>query len=138
MVELGTVGCLLILMLLFAFPTDAVGSEDKMKGPHARVHRPQQPREFPTSSTELVFLKTIRFYQKWISPTGGVNRCGFRPSCSVYGYTAIQTQGPLVGVLMTADRLTRCNLFKKPGADYYLLPEGRLYDPVSMNLPTAK
>jgi hypothetical protein len=34
---------------------------------------------------------------------------------------------------MTADRLTRCNIFKVPGPEYHLLPDGRLLDPVSAN-----
>jgi putative membrane protein insertion efficiency factor len=129
---------LFALWWTFLFPFCASGSEDKMKGPHAEVHRSKPPQEDSTSGVAMVFLESIRFYQKWISPIGGGNRCGFRPSCSVYGYSAIKTQGPLVGVMMTADRLTRCNLWKRPGADYFLLPGGRLYDPVSNNLLSEK
>jgi hypothetical protein len=39
---------------------------------------------------------------------------------------------------MTADRLTRCNIWKEPGPDYFLLPNGRLYDPISNNLLVEK
>jgi len=104
-----------------------------MKGPHVGSRPPSSTQELPTSCIEIALLESIRFYQKWISPIGG-DRCGFRPSCSRYGYAAIQTRGPLVGLMMTGDRLTRCNIWKSPGPDYLLLPIGRLYDPPSKNL----
>ena len=104
-----------------------------MKGPHADTRQSSSTREPPTSCVQVAFLESIKFYQKWISPIGG-DRCGFRPSCSRYGYAAVATQGPLVGLMMTGDRLTRCNIWKKPGPDYLLLPNGRLYDPPSNNL----
>lgn len=133
MVTKGGAICLLLLFAAFAFP-DAVGaSEVGMKGPRIRSHQ-LQPQEDPTSSVEVAFLQTIRLYQKWLSPIGGRDRCGFRPSCSAYSTMAIKEQGPLVGLLMTADRLTRCHIWKKPGADYPLLPSGKLYDPPSKNL----
>ena len=75
----------------------------------------------------------IRFYRNVISPTQG-ERCGFYPSCSTFGMHAVERYGSLRGVMMTADRLTRCNFFKEPGSDYLLRPDGRLYDPVTANL----
>lgn len=104
-----------------------------MKGPPAlHGHKPSAASS-PTSCVQIAFIESIRVYQKWISPIGG-DRCGFRPSCSRYGYAAITSQGPVVGLMMTGDRLMRCNIWKKPGADYYLLPNGRLFDPLSDNL----
>ncbi len=106
-----------------------------MKGPRKKVPYQQNvDRAVETSCVKLVFLGAIRLYQNRVSSTGGTDRCGFRPSCSAYGYTAIEEEGPLIGLLMTADRLTRCNLFKGPGPDYTLLPNGKLYDPPSKNL----
>lgn len=115
--------------------SSALASDLAMKGPRKRVlYHQNVDRAVETSCVKLVFLGAIRFYQKRISSTGGPDRCGFRPSCSAYGYTAIEEEGPLIGLLMTADRLTRCNLFKGPGPDYTLLPNGKLYDPPSKNL----
>ena len=111
----------------------AWGSEAQMKGPHARPQFPAPPHQDEASSVKIVFLQSIRFYQKWISPIGG-DRCGFRPTCSRYGYAAIEEEGPVVGLMMTSDRLTRCNIWKKPGPDYILLPNGKLFDPVAKNL----
>jgi hypothetical protein len=86
-----------------------------------------------TSAVRIVLIGAIKFYQKRISPISEP-RCGFHPSCSAYGLQAVREQGPLQGVIMTGDRLTRCNIFKRPGPDYVLLPTGLLFDPVFRNL----
>lgn len=112
----------------------AFGSDLAMKGPREKAPDRRVSREIETSSLKLALLGTIRVYQKRVSSSGGPDRCGFRPSCSHYGYSAIEEEGPLIGLLMTADRLTRCNIFKEPGPDYTLLPNGKLYDPPSKNL----
>lgn len=88
------------------------------------------------SPLKLMMVGAITFYRSFISPTQGP-RCGFYPSCSTFGLQAVRDYGPLRGALMTADRLTRCNLLKAPGHDYYLLPDGKLFDPVSSNLLKA-
>jgi putative membrane protein insertion efficiency factor len=108
------------------------GSDFTMKGPREELRVPEKAYGPETSSVRVAINGLIGFYQIFISPAGGPDRCGFRPSCSHYGYQAIQEQGPVVGVMMTADRLTRCNIFERPG--YTRLPNGKLYDPVSNNL----
>jgi putative membrane protein insertion efficiency factor len=127
----------LTVFCTLGFAICADGSEVKMKGPNARSGQSAALNESETSSVRIAFLQSIRFYQKWISPIGG-ERCGFRPSCSAYGYGAIEQQGPIVGIMMTADRLMRCNIWKEPGPDYTLLPNGKLYDPLSKNLLSEK
>ena len=111
----------------------AESSKPSMKGPRTAIRQTSSMPEIPTSCMQIAFQDTITFYQHWISPIGG-NRCGFRPSCSRYGYTAVSTQGPVLGLMMTGDRLMRCNIWKSPGPDYFLLPNGRLFDPISKNL----
>ena len=123
--------------LSLGYGIDAGAAEGLMKGPHVNALQSPAYRDPPTSCVQVAFLETIKFYQKQISPIGG-DRCGFRPSCSRYGYSAVTTQGPFVGLMMTGDRLIRCNIWKKPGPDYYLLPYGRLYDPLSSNLLVDK
>jgi len=115
----------------------ACASEAAMRGPNVHSGQPLPTQEISASCFAIAFLESIKLYQKWISPIGG-ERCGFRPSCSRYGYASIMTQGPIVGLLMTGDRLTRCNIWKRPGPDYLLLPNGRLYDPPSNNLLLEK
>ncbi len=119
--------CLLLL------PPGTPRSQAGMKGPAAPAHGPIRDREPETSSVKLVFLGAIELFQKRISPIEGP-RCGFSPSCSAFGHQSVREHGPVRGVMMTADRLMRCNLFKEPGPDYPLLPDGRLFDPPSKNL----
>ncbi|OPL18364.1 MAG: hypothetical protein AVO35_05835 [Candidatus Aegiribacteria sp. MLS_C] len=45
-------------------------------------------------------------------------RCGFEPSCSVYGQEAIALHGPVLGVMVALERWTRCNSSALK-ADYY-------------------
>jgi len=109
------------------------GSPYTMKGP-PRSAPPSPADQFqPVSAPKKVLLKAIDFYRSFISPTQGA-RCGFYPSCSTFGLHAVQHYGVVQGGMMTADRLTRCNIFKQSGPDYYLRPDGRLYDPVQANL----
>jgi putative membrane protein insertion efficiency factor len=63
-----------------------------------------------------IFLTTITFYQKWISPAFPA-RCKYYPSCSSYAATAISNYG-LRGVVMSIWRLLRCNPWSHGGVDY--------------------
>lgn len=86
-----------------------------------------------SSTLRSALLGSVRFFQKWISPIDGP-RCSFSPTCSQFGYEAVHDQGPFLGVVMTADRLMRCNHWTEPGPDYVRLPNGALHDPVAKNL----
>jgi putative membrane protein insertion efficiency factor len=125
-----------ILGTLFLLCTiiPAYASDFMMKGPPITESRAEVGEETETSSVRIALLGLIKFYQSRISSQGGPDRCGFRPSCSHYGYEAIKEQGPALGIVMIGDRQTRCNIFKKPGPDYPLLPNGKLFDPISNNL----
>ena len=68
---------------------------------------------------KYVALGLIRFYQKAISPLTPPS-CRFQPTCSQYGYEAIQKYGFFRGSWMTMKRIGRCHPF------YH----GSLYDPV--------
>lgn len=129
---------LLAAFCLPGFDAPASGSDFMMKGPETEPRGPGASGPIETSSVQIALLGMIKLYQHYVSPIGGVDRCGFRPSCSHYGYAAIQEQGPLIGLMMIGDRQTRCTIFKEPGPDYTLLPNGKLYDPVSKNLLFAK
>ena len=58
----------------------------------------------------------IKFYQKNISPCKRT-RCPYFPSCSAYGMEAIEKRGPIVGSVLAAWRILRCNPFSKGGYD---------------------
>lgn len=61
-------------------------------------------------------LALIRFYQRAISPTLPA-ACRFQPTCSHYGYEAIQRHGLLRGGWLTLRRLARCHPFHAGGYD---------------------
>lgn len=117
--------------LLFAAPAPCPASG--MNGPGEGTQRRFAPSPGPeTSTVRILLLRAVDLYRKHVSPIDGP-RCGFAPSCSSFARQAVGEYGAMRGVMMTADRLTRCNIFKEPGPDYHLLPDGRLLDPVSAN-----
>lgn len=63
-----------------------------------------------------LLLKSIRFYQKYISGLKST-KCPYFPSCSQYGYEAIEKYGPIKGSLLAIWRILRCNPFSKGGYD---------------------
>jgi putative membrane protein insertion efficiency factor len=58
----------------------------------------------------------IRGYQRRVSPLLPP-ACRFVPSCSEYGYQAIEKYGIIRGGAMAAWRVMRCNPFCKGGFD---------------------
>ena len=69
---------------------------------------------------KYIFLKIIRFYQKYISPIKGPS-CRFYPSCSHYGFEAIERFGAIKGGWLTLRRILKCHPFHSGGVD--LVPE---------------
>ena len=72
----------------------------------------------------VFILKLIRIYQKTLSFDHGIFRflfphgyCRFRPTCSEYGYQAIEKYGVIKGGLMAFWRILRCNPWSKGGFD---------------------
>ena len=77
-----------------------------------------------TIYARLIVLKLIRFYQKTLSFDHGVFKylfpqgfCRFHPTCSEYGYQAVEKYGLIKGGLMAIWRILRCNPFNKGGYD---------------------
>lgn len=63
-----------------------------------------------------IALGLIRFYQVAVSPNTPT-MCRFAPSCSHYGYEAVEKYGVLRGVWLTAGRICRCHPLSKGGVD---------------------
>ena len=84
-----------------------------------------------TNELKLSLMGLIRVYQLFIS-TQDMAVCNFTPSCSRFGMRALKDHGLLHGILMTSDRLQRCNGI---GRKYYPIhPEtGKCDDPVELN-----
>ena len=94
--------------------------------------KPQENIRFnPQETSELKIVATglIRFYQKFISSQDSPT-CNFQPTCSRFGMACIQEYGVARGVLLTADRLLRCNGSQ---SQYYHKDSvtGKYIDPVS-------
>ncbi|GAA0618777.1 membrane protein insertion efficiency factor YidD [Streptomyces sp. ERV7] len=62
-------------------------------------------------------LALIKLYQWTISPLLGPV-CRYYPSCSHYGFTAIDRHGAVKGTALTAWRILRCNPWSPGGVDY--------------------
>lgn len=66
--------------------------------------------------TRLALL-SIRLYQRVISPLIPTGTCRFYPTCSAYGYEAIQRHGILRGGRLALGRVCRCHPFNPGGYD---------------------
>jgi putative membrane protein insertion efficiency factor len=62
-------------------------------------------------------LWLIKLYQWTISPLLGPV-CKYYPSCSHYGYQAINVHGAVKGTALTAWRILRCNPWSLGGVDH--------------------
>jgi putative membrane protein insertion efficiency factor len=67
--------------------------------------------EVPSNEVAFVFHLFYSGYKKFISSQDSQS-CSFTPSCSEYAVMAIRTNGLVKGMLMSFDRLQRCNGFK--------------------------
>ena len=71
-----------------------------------------------------VLKKSIRFYQQHITVHTPAT-CKFYPTCSQYGYEAIDRYGAVKGTAMTAWRIVRCSPLTSGGYDP--VPEEKEY-----------
>lgn len=62
---------------------------------------------------KMLCMRLIIFYQKHISK----HTCLYRPTCSQYTLESINNRGVLVGILLGAWRILRCNPLSKGGYD---------------------
>ena len=62
-------------------------------------------------------LWLIRLYQRTIAKTLPEGTCRFHPTCSHYGYEAIEVHGAIKGSGMAMWRVMRCNPWNKGGFD---------------------
>jgi putative membrane protein insertion efficiency factor len=63
-----------------------------------------------------VLLRSIRYYQKHISPLKP-GCCRFVPTCSEYAAIAVERYGAAAGSVMAMKRLLRCHPLCKGGYD---------------------
>lgn len=123
----------MLVLLIHGFALYCEGGPLTMRAPREKAAPIVRSERIETSPVKPFFLDAITFFQKKISPIDGP-RCVFYPTCSHYGYQAIEKFGVFKGIMMTGDRLIRCNPSRKADHDYALLPNGRLYDPLARNV----
>ena len=63
-----------------------------------------------------LFLKLIRFYQRFISPLFPPS-CIYKPTCSHYAYQAVSKYGVVKGSWLAARRILRCHPWGPGGYD---------------------
>ncbi|MBN1754611.1 membrane protein insertion efficiency factor YidD [bacterium] len=86
--------------------------------------------ELPTNPVKMLAGLVIDLYQFFFSHQDN-QECQFDPSCSEFAKQAFEQYDPLQAILMTSDRLIRCNPF---AYRYYPLnSRGSLRDPVEEN-----
>ena len=61
-------------------------------------------------------MAVIKVYQLTISPLLGPT-CKYYPSCSHYGLEAVRRHGAVVGTVLAAWRILRCNPWSNGGVD---------------------
>lgn len=69
------------------------------------------------SPAAAVLVAPIRFYQRFITPYTPAT-CRYHPTCSAYAVTALRRRGAVVGSVLTAWRLLRCNPWSDGGIDH--------------------
>ena len=106
------ISCLIAAFFISpTFSDEAVDLAFILKANPMTRPKPQESIRFnPQETSELKIVATglIRFYQKFISSQDGPT-CSFQPTCSRFGMACIQEYGIARGILLTADRLLRCN-----------------------------
>ena len=67
-----------------------------------------------------ILIGTIYIYQRFFSLLLGSN-CRFYPTCSHYLKEAIQLHGPIKGIMLGINRLSKCHPWHEGGMD--LVPD---------------
>ena len=125
--------CFFVAIFVFpAFANEAADLAFIRKVNPITTPKPQEIVRFnpqETSELKLVATGLIRLYQKFISSQDGPT-CNFVPTCSRFGMACIHEYGVVRGILLTADRLIRCNGSQ---SKYYHKDSvtGKYMDPVS-------
>ena len=90
------------VLLLTAWAAAADWEPDRWPPPAAGVdtHGPTAPAQ------QGLVLRLYHWYHTRISPKDGA-RCPYYPTCSAYAVIAYRERGPLVGSMLTIDRLLR-------------------------------
>lgn len=130
----------LLIGILFCMVPSPAATKDAMQGPwDSRENKNETPiadnSVFSSQPGEFSFnplLWIVRLFRSFLSSVDGP-RCSMYPTCSHYSLLAFKKHGPVLGYIMTADRLIHesdeprfVSRIEKHG--YY-----RYYDPINNN-----
>jgi len=74
-------------------------------------------RKSGLSLMKTFVLAAIHLYQKTLARAFPPNTCRFYPTCSHYGYEAVEKYGVIKGGWMALKRVARCQPFNPGGYD---------------------
>jgi hypothetical protein len=97
-----------------------------------QVHSGQQQPASREGLLSQILIRGVRFFQTVISPVDG-DRCTMTPTCSHFSLQAIQKHGPVLGFMMTADRIVHEYEEQRYVPLLRAGPSLRYYDPVENN-----
>ena len=66
---------------------------------------------------KAIILKILVIYKKAISPYLANGLCRYSPTCSEYAFEAISKHGVFKGIVLTIQRLIRCQPLGNSGHD---------------------
>jgi len=139
---------MLMILLSFSLSAQKDGIISHME--HIQIHlskeqvssykRPYIYKDEPSmikkiNPVNLFFGGSLYFYQNVLSKHISAD-CLYMPSCSEYSKQAIRKSGLFHGVILTIDRLNRCNIISAQDLKHYHKNEmtNRYPDPVSRHL----
>ena len=85
------------------------GNEERIEDYHQSRIQDFIPKN-ETNSIKYPFYLLFGSYRLFLSSQDGPT-CQYRPSCSHYTMKAVKRYGPLLGLIMGADRIQRCHPF---------------------------
>ncbi len=78
------------------------------------------------SISDILFIQYRGLFRDLLA-----RRCVYYPSCSHYSQEAVQSQGPLLGLMIALERWTRCTSAAFSHGDYRITEGNRLADPLN-------
>ena len=63
------------------------------------------------------YLFPVKLYRRYLSRLKSSPTCRFRPTCSEYAIDAVLEWGIIIGTVLAAVRIIRCNPFSRGGDD---------------------
>jgi putative membrane protein insertion efficiency factor len=119
-----------LLLAALLWGTPAAGAAWGPWAPPAHHAAAATPR--PNRADRDMLAWGVRFFQRYISPVDGP-RCPMYPTCSAYALQALHRHGPLIGSMMTVDRLFHENDDAEHLRPILKYGHKRYFDPVSNN-----